>query len=155
MKTIFSLLTFALLTFGFQRAETQSQTETKTEVATAQQIASSDLAFLRQLEGKYPDEVKLFENTIFRQRLRHLTGRQFRFMVRNFNVQTPAEIIDNIFVIFACRAHNCTYTDFIVVYDFTNDILHAGIRKKEQEKIYSEGGDIPAQILQWAGDSGN
>ncbi|MDR2887888.1 MAG: hypothetical protein LBV26_07820 [Bacteroidales bacterium] len=112
-------------------------------------VPRENLDFLKKLEEKYPYEVKMFENVAFSRRLKKLLGGRYGFLVKNFDVQTPIEIIDGIFIAFACRAHDCGTTDFMIAYDFARDALSAGVRENEQAKVYSENGEIPAKIAEW------
>lgn len=50
----------------------------------------------------------------------------------------------------ACEAHNCDATNFIIVYDSSNDILYAGIREEYQVETYSDDGSKSKEIEQWA-----
>lgn len=115
--------------------------------------AQGGLDFLRELGGEYPHDVRLFENGAFRQRLTELLGgRRCRFLVGNFDVQTPAEIDDGVFVIAACKAHDCLDVAFIIAYDFARDALSAGIRRKGKDTIYTErdNAPVPTKIKEWA-----
>lgn len=109
----------------------------------------NNLQFLRDSEGKYPDDIGLLKNNAFKRRLKNVLGKRYRFLKKNFNVQTPIEFIDGFFAAWGCQSHNCDATNFLIAYDFSNDVLHAGVREEGKEMVYSENGDIPAIIIKW------
>jgi hypothetical protein len=111
----------------------------------------TELDFLKEYKDKYPSEVKLLENTIFLNRLKRLLGDRCEFVIKNFEVETPIEIIYGHFVVEACQAHNCgpMGTGFIIVYDFSNDVMSAGVREEGELKTYSENDETPLRINEW------
>lgn len=111
---------------------------------------SGKLHFLKDSEGKYPDDINLLKREAFKKRLKKLLGNRYKFLAKYFNVQTPVEFTGGIYTAFGCRAHNCADINFMIAYDFSKDILHVGIREDPQVIIYSENGDIPAKIMEWA-----
>jgi hypothetical protein len=127
----------------------------KDEQQTSSEFAlprgNREFDYLKKLNGKYPYEVKLFEKTEFYQRLKKLLGTRCEFLINNFDVQIPIEIIDDFFVAEACQAHNCGYlgTEFIIVYDFSNDVMYIGIREDGEIKTYSENGRKSSIITEW------
>lgn len=119
-------------------------TETRKKLTT-------EFDFLKEYKDKYPSEVKLLNNTIFHNRLKRLLADRCEFLINNFEVQTPIEIKDGFFVAKACQAHNCgpTGTEFIIVYDFSNDIMSAGVEEEGKVKTYSENDETPLLINEW------
>lgn len=153
-------LTIAFLTSVFaiscdQISNTSSNKDVKAvEIVSghedqAADAASSKLGFLKELNGKYPMEVKLFDNAAFTQRLKKLLGDRYDFLKTTWAVETPIEFNHNVFKASACQAHNCPATNFIVVYDFGNDVMYAGIKEENVIKTYSENGKNIAEIEQW------
>lgn len=65
---------------------------------------------------------------------------RFNFLKQTWAVEVPMEFKNNIFVASACKAHDCSSTNFIIVFDFSNNVLYAGIREDDISKIYSENG---------------
>lgn len=61
----------------------------------------------------------------------------------------PMQFSDNIFVAEGCQAHNCGSTNFILVYNFNNNVLYAGIREEEYVKTFSEDGGFSTKIIDW------
>lgn len=110
----------------------------------------NNLDFLKKLNGKYPYEVKLFENSILMKRLKKLLGNsRYNFLIETWTVETPMEFANNIFVASGCQAHNCGYTNFIIVFDFSNNVMYAGIREEYKVKTYSEDGSNSPKINEW------
>lgn len=126
---------------------TQNQTSVQPKFTNS---TANNLEILRRLNGKYPYEAKLFNNTAFTYRLKKLLGNRYNFLKETWAVEIPIEFNDNIFVASACQAHNCSLTNFIVVYDFSSDIMYAGIREQNKVNIYSENGGSSPKITAWA-----
>jgi len=118
---------------------------------TTEKKQTNELDFLKEYKDKYPSEVNLLKNTIFHNRLKRLLGDRCEFVINNFNIETPIEINDDYFVVKACQEHNCgpTGTGCIIVYNFSNDIMSAGVREKGEVKIYSENDETPLRINEW------
>ncbi len=112
--------------------------------------SSGDLDFLRNLNGKYPYEVKLLDNPTLEKRLKNLLGTRFGFLKETWAVESAIEIKNNIFIATACQAHNCGSTNFIIVVDLSKNVMYAGVREEEQVKTYSEDGSSIQQLNEWA-----
>lgn len=125
---------------------TQDNTVTKEPIA---EKTVNDLDFLKTLNGKYPDDAKLLENTAFTSRLKKLLGDRYTFLKETWAVETPMEYSNEVFSASACEAHNCGATNFIVVYDFSKNIMYAGIREEEKVKTYAEDGSTSPKITAW------
>lgn len=110
---------------------------------------AGDLDFLKTLNGKYPNDVKLFDNAPFTERLKKLTGDRYNFLRETWAVETPMEYSNDVFVASACQAHNCGSTNFIIVYDFSKNVMYAGIREEEKVKTYAEDGGTHSKITDW------
>lgn len=110
------------------------------------------LDFLKSYDGKYPHEVKLLDNPALVRRLKALVGNRFSFIKETWAVEIPMEVDAMFFKASACEAHNCGYTNFIIVYDFTTDVLYAGVREEQVVKTYSEDGSKNDEIMYWESD---
>ena len=108
---------------------------------------------LKKFDGKYPYDAKLFTNSVLTNRLKSLLKGRYRFLKETWAVETPIEINNNIFVASACQQHNCGNTNFIIVVDFSKDILYAGVREDEVVKVYSEDGTSNDEIIKWANNN--
>lgn len=133
----------------------QKSAKTATDNSTVRQQSdnstSNNLDFLKKLNGKYPYEVKLLDNTAFTQRLKKLLGNsRYNFLKETWAVETPMEFANNIFVASGCQAHNCGSTNFIIVVDFSNNVMYAGIREEDNVKTYSEDGSNSSKVSEWA-----
>ena len=143
------LLTLAFLTALILSSCNQKNSRT-TGIQPRENSTSTNLDFLKQLDGKYPFEVKLFDNDAFTQRLQKLLGTsRYNFLKETWGVEMPMEFTNNVFVASGCQAHNCGSTNFIVVYDFSVDVMYAGIREENQVTTYSEDGGSSPRITKW------
>jgi len=110
----------------------------------------NNMEFLKNFDGKYPYEVNLLKNPVFVKRLKKLIGEnRYNFLIKTWAVETPIEFANNIFVASACKAHDCPTTNFIIVYDFSNNIMYAGIKEYNNIKTYSEDGSSNLKINEW------
>lgn len=131
----------------------QKKTETTISSTVKQQTdnsTSNNLDFLKKANGKYPYEVKLLDNPVLTQRLKKLLGNnRFKFLNETWAVEIPMEFTNNIFVASACQAHSCYSTNFIIVVDFSKNVMFVGIREEDEVKTYSEDGSNSPIITKW------
>jgi hypothetical protein len=112
--------------------------------------SNTSLAYLKNYNEKYPNEVKLFFKPQFVNRVKALTGTRYSLLKKYWNVESPIEIVADNFIAYACQQHNCNSTNFMIIYDFKNDKMHVGIREEEKAKTYSENGtSIPPRLDEW------
>ena len=111
---------------------------------------TSDLGFLKEYQGKYPNDVKLLENQTLKLRLQKLLGDRYAFLKETWAVETPIEIKNNIFVASGCQVHNCGSTNFMIVVDLSKGVVYSGIRDEEKVKLYAEDGTANEELNNWA-----
>jgi hypothetical protein len=111
---------------------------------------TGNLNFLKKYAGKYPHDVKLLNNTTLTTRLKKLLGNRYAFLKKTWAVETPIEINNNVFSAGGCQTHNCSDTNFIIVVDFSKNILYAGIREENKVKVYAEDASTNQQVTDWA-----
>ena len=133
----------------------QKTAKTTTEDFTIKQqpdnSTSNNLEFLKKLNGKFPSRAKLFDNSSFTKRLKKLLGNsRYNFLSETWAVETPMEFSNNIFVASGCQAHNCNSTNFIIVVDFSENIMYVGIREEDKAKTYSEDGSNSPKVIEWS-----
>lgn len=115
---------------------------------------SNNLDFLKKLNGKYPYQVKLFGNSAFTQRLKKLIGNsRYRFLKKTWAVEVPMEVANDIFVASGCQAHNCGSTNFIIVVDFSKNVMYAGIKEEDKIETYSEDGSYSPEMNEWVNEN--
>lgn len=116
------------------------------------QEENNNLNFLKKVNGKHTWDIKLFENKAFKCRLLKLIGDEnYSFLSKYWITEAPMSFSGNIFSAKGCQIHNCNMTNFIIVYDFTNNVMYAGIRKEGNVKTFSEDeGDAP-KVQEWRG----
>lgn len=135
---------------GKEKALTEKANEPLMKKQKADSSAPANLNSLKKLNGKYPYNVKLLDNPALKKRLQKLLGNRFTFLKKTWAVETPIEIKNNVFVAKGCETHNCSSTNFIIVVNFTKNILYAGVREEDKVKTYSEDGSMPEQLNEWA-----
>lgn len=114
---------------------------------------TTDFDFLKDLNGEYPSNAKIFENNKFNQRLKNLIGNRYEFLKETWDVESPIKFSDDIFIAESCEAHNCHMTNFIIEYDFKNNLMYVGIREEGRVKTYSENGENSLTIRKWANNN--
>lgn len=100
----------------------------------------NNLEFLISTNGIYPKDINLLEDSTLRKRLKDLIGSGYNFLLNNWNVENPIVVKNNIFVAFGCQSHNCDSTNFIIIMDFSKNVLYCGIRENNNVKSFSEDG---------------
>lgn len=93
-------------------------------------------------EGKYPNEIKLFEDKGFTDRLKKLVGAQYDEMVKLFNVESPIASENGIYKLTGCKQHDCPGYATSIYYDAKNDNLNVSIDKNGKVTEFAEKGKI-------------
>ncbi|KYH04660.1 hypothetical protein A1704_14905 [Chryseobacterium cucumeris] len=92
--------------------------------------------------GKYPHDIKFFEDKGISERLKKLTGAQYDEMVKNFNVESPIASENGIYKLTGCKQHDCPGYDTSIYYDAKNDNLNISIDKNGKATEFAEKGKI-------------
>ncbi|PKF73748.1 hypothetical protein [Chryseobacterium sp. PMSZPI] len=92
--------------------------------------------------GKYPHEIKLFEDKGIADRLKKLVGNQYDEMIKNFNVESPIVSEDGIYKLHGCKQHDCPGYSTSIYFDSKNDNLNVSIDKNEKITDFAEKGKI-------------
>ena len=84
-RTIFALILFVFVIFSCTQTTTSNDNEKdhKTDSQTIKQpinTNSDSLDFLKKFNGKYPNDVKLFDNLTLKLRLQKLLGNRYTFL---------------------------------------------------------------------------
>lgn len=151
------LATIFLTLISCNRATRSNDKDTLQERSTNHELKqqqrpdsnADNLDFLKSLNGKYPNEVKLYDNVVLKKRLQKLLGDKYEFLNETFVMEYPIEIKDNIFTAGGCQPHNCASGNFLIAFDFLKNILYVGIRF-DDVKVYSEDGSTCQQLIDWA-----
>ena len=154
-QTIFALILLVFVVFSCNQTTKSNDNKKghKTDSQTIKQPINTNLDsldFLKKFNGKYPNDVKLFDNLTLKLRLQKLLGNRYTFLKETWAVENPIEIKNNIFIATGCQTHNCGSTNFIIVIDFSNKVVYAGIREEEKVKLYSENGSSNQELNNWA-----
>jgi len=113
----------------------------------------SDLSFMKNAGGKYPHEIKLFENEAFNSRLKNLLADDYQIFVDWWAVEEPIkEIRPGIYWAEACKAHECAFIDFALYIDTREDYIVAGMNTDRGVELYTEKPKlgIPKAMTDWA-----
>jgi hypothetical protein len=146
MKNIFIILILLTALFCFS----------STQILHAQQThkPAGNLNFLKPFNGKYPHDVRLFNNATLKLRLQKLLGTaEFNYLVKNiFQVETPIKIENNLAYAWGMQEHSGGDPSATILADINKNILYVKIMKNNQTKIYAEDGSktIPKELDDWA-----
>lgn len=103
--------------------------------------ASTDNIITKNV-GKYPHDIKLFEDKSITERLKKLVGPQYDEMIRNFNVESPVTSVDGIFKLSGCKQHDCPGYSTHIYYDSKNDNMNVSIDQNGKITDFAEKGKI-------------
>ncbi|MGE8513393.1 MAG: hypothetical protein ACN6N7_11865 [Chryseobacterium culicis] len=92
--------------------------------------------------GKYPHDIKFFEDKSITERLKKLVGAQYDEMVKNFNVESPVASENGIYKLTGCKQHDCPGYATNIFYDAKNDNLNVSIDKNGKITDFAEKGKI-------------
>lgn len=137
------------------KVESSNNTQLQNEITNNTQVPN-DLEFLSESNGKYPSDIKLFDNDIFKTRLVGLIGEKYNSLIEKWNTEYPIEVSDNnVFVATANETQNSVLTCFILVFDITNNILYVGMKEDGEIQLYSESGKTCQQLDVWESQNRN
>ncbi|MGU3373560.1 hypothetical protein [Chryseobacterium sp. M5A1_1a] len=140
-KTETSVTTDSLAT-GMSK---DSTTTPKTDSATASPSSATETGagnIITKNEGKYPHDIKLFEDKSITDRLKKLVGTQYADMEKFFNVESPIVSENGIYKIMGCKQHDCPGYATYIYYDSKNDNFNVSIDKNGKFTDFAEKGKI-------------
>ena len=113
--------------------------------------ATMSIDYLRDLDGEHPIYSHLFDNIIIQERLEKLLGKEYSYFIGSFDLASPIEIKNDIFVTKAISYQS----RFIFVIDFAKDVIYVGTKsvvdKIEKINIYSEDdSSSPEVLIKWS-----
>lgn len=141
MKTaVFLALVFCSLSISAQTYEQHKK----------QKSDNNSLEFLRKYNGKYPDDVKLLDNSKLKIRLVQLIGnKRYQYMKKIWAVEEPVLVNGNTFKASGCQAHNCDMTNFIIIVDLKKDKLYVGYKVEDNVEKFGNDKIYPLEIFNW------
>ncbi|ASZ14244.1 hypothetical protein KTO58_02720 [Chitinophaga pendula] len=102
----------------------------------------SELVFMKNLAGKYPASVELFKNEALAKRLQTLLGDEYATFSKNWNVETPIIVEEEVVATSGCKQHACPDDDYLLYADLKNDNINVYNLRKGKLKVYAEKGNI-------------
>ncbi|MBK9256981.1 MAG: hypothetical protein IPM42_15980 [Saprospiraceae bacterium] len=79
--------------------------------------SQADIPAIEKFVGKYPDEIKLFDNFGIEPILREMMGEKFNQMKTEWNVETPIESDDRILYTTGCKKSACNDQFYLLIMD--------------------------------------
>lgn len=158
-KIILSVFAFSLLMFAFSCKKEAKTAPASTGSDSLNTTMSKDTAAMPKKDsasvvseasgnsitkntGKYPNEIKLFEDKSITDRLKKLTGTQYDEMIKNFNVESPIVAENGIYKVNGCKQHDCPGYATSIYYDSKNDNFNVRIDKNGKMTEFAEKGKI-------------
>lgn len=153
MKPILFMAISLILSFGVssckkQQSSNQISVNKDSTPSAISENAVQDIKILDpnniivKNEGKYPLEVKIFEDKSFNDRLKTITGSEYDAIVKNFNVEAPIVSENGVYKFSGCKKHNCPSFQTIIYYDAKTDNINVIISKNDKVSSFSEKGKI-------------
>lgn len=109
----------------------------------------NDFDYLKNLDGKYPFDVKLLENVLLQKKIKKLIGNRFDFLKNTWSTEVPIKIEDGFFIASGCEQHNCNNTNFIIIIELSTHKTFVGVREENEIEIFSDSDFEPTQITDW------
>jgi hypothetical protein len=97
-----------------------------------------ELFSINDFIGKYPTQVKLFENEILANRLKNINRLDYDSLIANWNTETPISIEDQIIHSSGCKAHNCPSNGYELFIDLKNDNINIYHFRSNTLRVYTE-----------------
>ncbi|UHO37465.1 hypothetical protein H5J24_17415 [Chryseobacterium capnotolerans] len=138
-KTESSVSTDSLATVQPKDSVVAPKTDSASVAAPSKTAA---VEIITKNDGKYPHDVKLFEDKNLTERLKKLVGKDYDEMIKNFNVESPIVSEGGIYKLHGCKQHDCPGYATFVYYDSKNDNLNVSIDKNGKATEFAEKGKI-------------
>ena len=97
-----------------------------------------ELFSLNDYIGKYPTQIKLFENEILASRLKNINRFDYNALVANWNTETPITIEDQIIHASGCKEHDCPSSGYELFIDLKNDNINIYHFRANTLRVYTE-----------------
>ena len=112
----------------------------KSELEVVKVVAKTlpELFSLNDYIGKYPTQIKLFENEILASRLKKINRLDYDALVANWNTETPITIEDDIVHSSGCKAHDCPSSGYELFIDLKNDNINIYHFRGNTLRVYTE-----------------
>lgn len=110
-------------------------------VEKAQEVVLTQNILTRNV-GKYPTDIKLFEDQELTDRLKKMMGADYDEMVKNFNVVSPIKTENEMYRANGCMQHNCPGYYAFIYFDAKNDNFNVLIDRDGKVKEYIEKAKI-------------
>lgn len=123
---------------------------TEDRKGTVVPVDSIGLTYFRDLMGKYPSQIKLFEKPELASRLQKMMGPDFEWMKKNWETEVPIEISNGIAFTWGMQGHSGGDPGASICADINRNILYTAIRRDGQVKTFTEQkGPLPLQMEDW------
>ena len=126
--------------------------------------AQSKFAHLKTWVGKYPTDSeskpvrRFFDLPEVRGPLQKLLDKQdLQRLTKEYEVETPIELIDNYLFIHVCKPHNCDGENATLAINIDDGAIHVGMWDGKDKKWQSSSGsykDLPKKIQESIGSGG-
>ncbi len=128
---------------------TEPDIEEKPVTITPKPKNLKEVFLFNDFVGKYPTQIKLFDNEFMINRLKNLDRFNFDAFILNWNTETPISIENQIIHASGCKAHDCPSNGYELFIDFKNDNINIFHFRGNTLKVYTEKDwiDLP-QIYQ-------
>lgn len=147
MRKIFlSFTIIGLLASCNTSTENQTDDTAATSVAENTAVENSASNFFAENKGKYPQEIKLLEESPFAERIKTLAGTDYEAMVKNFNVESPIVEENGVYKTSGCLKNNCPGFSTTIYYDEKKDNLNIVTDQNGKIKDYNEKGKIEISV---------
>lgn len=97
-----------------------------------------EVFLLNDLVGKYPTQIKLFDNEFMINRLKKLDRFNFDTFISNWNTETPISMENQIIHASGCKAKACSSNGYELFIDLKNDNINIFHFRGNTLRVYTE-----------------
>lgn len=141
--TLFLVFILMLSVISCKKEEEPLEQEKIHEILPDEKLVSDKevndpIQLLKNLEGKYPRQEKLFDNKQVADRLQNLEGLDYEVFYQFWNTETPVEIEEGILHSSGCKQHDCPSANFELYWDLNNDVINVYHFRNNTLRIYQD-----------------
>ncbi|AJW63007.1 hypothetical protein VO54_01530 [Elizabethkingia miricola] len=104
----------------------------------------TDLNYLRKYSGQSASEGLLDDPSVKARIIRLIGVTDYKYMKKNWNVETPISIVGPVLEAEGCKKHNCDNVNFIIIIDMDKGLFDIGVKKEGMKALtFSDNNSTP------------
>ncbi|AJW62986.1 hypothetical protein VO54_01509 [Elizabethkingia miricola] len=127
---------------------------------SAKTTKKADLNYLRKYSNQGASEGFLDDPSVKARIIRLIGAADYKYMKKNWNVETPISIVGPVLEAEGCKKHDCDNVNFIIIVDMDKGLFDIGVKKEGMKALtFSDDNgnptSAPGDLEDWAKKNAN